>query len=224
MNFRPVAAVAAVAFLCGVLAPATAAAGVIGLTTSLTGSTAGTSSVELTIDFDMNGAAATNLVGVQLYVGYSGLTPGAYALGSAFPSTLVPGFDYIELNGDCSDPILDCNSAVGDPGFTTYYLSSINLFPPAEATVPGTLFTLQFAVDPLATDWSLNLFGKKGSRCFPIRATSAAQPSPSSSRRQEATSTRVSHDSTSARPPLPAHPPSSPNPRRCSWSAPDSLR
>jgi hypothetical protein len=131
----------------------------VGLTTPLTGDSTGAKFVVLTAGFDLNGSAG-NLVGQELYVAFSGLTPvpGSYGLGSVF---LPFEADLIETHGLCAD--LFCGVPEDDPTSPATYLSLVSVFAPFRPSGPGTLFSLRFAVDPSASTWSLNLLGLEGS-------------------------------------------------------------
>lgn len=141
----------ALAFV-GVLA-GPADASVIDLGTPLSGSGALGELFELTVSFDLNGAA-DNLVGMELYVDFSGFTvaPGSYQLGSVFSSVLP---DVIGSDGSCPD--VGCNDPGGVLAPASRYLSFASLFAPAVTAGSGTLFTLQFFSTGLP--WSLNLLG-----------------------------------------------------------------
>lgn len=148
----------AIAVWCVSLAIGTPAnAATISLATPLTGNTTGLSHVDLTVSVDLNGAAP-NLVGQELYVVFSGLTPGSFALGDVFAPFEPDGLFHLE--GTCAD--LGCTSPDGGIDSPTTYLSAVNVVPPFQPAGPGTLFSLRFDVDPSATEWTLNLFGEEG--------------------------------------------------------------
>jgi hypothetical protein len=153
----PCVAFIVLAWLVATATPASAAP--LGLTTPLTGDSAGTKFVDLTAGFDLNGSAG-NLVGQELYVAFSGLTPvaGSYALGSVFQPF---ESDLLETHGLCAD--LFCAIPEDDPTSPATYLSLVSVFAPFQPGGPGTLFSLRFAVDPSASNWSLNLLGLEGS-------------------------------------------------------------
>jgi len=138
------------------LLPQPASAAIISLASVIEGTAAGGEVIDLSVSFDLNGSIATNLVGAELYVGFTGLTPvaGSYALGSAFAG--VPPEDLLTLDGVCAD--LGCSYPPDDPASPQHYLSLVSLFAPSVATGPGTLFTLRFTA-PTAAAWTLNLFG-----------------------------------------------------------------
>ncbi len=159
---------------------APAAASTIGLEPALAG-TAGASFVDLEVGFDLNGAGS-NVVGVELYVGFTGLTPldDSFAVGTVFQPFVG---DVIELHGVCSDPLLFCGYPESDPHSPSTLLASINVFAPAQPTGPGSLFTLRFAVDPGSPSWSLNLFGDTdvallADPCDPADSGCVSQPGP----------------------------------------------
>lgn len=135
--------------------PAPSSASPISLSTPITGTTLGASFVDLNVGLDLNGAAS-NIVGLELYVAFAGLVPvpGSYALGTVFQPFIN---DLIELNGVCAT--LFCNYPANDPLSPSTYLASVNVFAPARPTGPGGLFGLRFAVDPNATQWSLDVVG-----------------------------------------------------------------
>lgn len=161
--------------VCAAAAPVSATP--IGLASPLTGSTTSVTFVDLLVDLDLNGAAP-NVVGTELYVSFAGLQPvsGTYVLGSVFQPF---ASELIEVNGVCA--ALFCNFPAGDPVSPTTYLSSVNVFAPAQPTGPGGLFRLRFIPDPAATSWSLNLFADDGfgllaDRCDPADANCVLDP------------------------------------------------
>jgi hypothetical protein len=127
------------------------------LTTPLTGSNAAGPFVDLTVSFDPNDHAATNLTGWELYVAFTGLSPidSSFSLGS-----IVSPFatDVIELHGICGEGAPCSNPA--DPLSSGQWVSLASVFAPHLPQGPGTLFSLRFAVDPLETAWTLNVFGE----------------------------------------------------------------
>lgn len=128
-------------------------ASVISLGSPLTGVGVVGEIFELTVNFDLNGAAP-NLVGQELYVDFSGLgaVAGSYQIGSVFTPDLsnVIGFD-----GDCATT--GCNDPGGVAATAGRYLSFASAFVPFTPTGTGSLFTLQFMSTGLP--WSLNLLG-----------------------------------------------------------------
>jgi hypothetical protein len=136
----------------GVLA-GRADASVIDLGTPLTGSGMAGELFELTVSFDLNGAAP-NLVGSELYVDFSGLSTvaGSYSLGSVYAPHLS---NLITADGDCATT--GCNDPGGVAASGSRYLSLASAFAPITPTGPGTLFTLQFM--STGTPWWLNLLG-----------------------------------------------------------------
>ena len=131
-------------------------AAVIGLTAPAAGTVAPGDVIDLTVSFDPNGSAATNIVGVELYVAFAGLVPvpGSWALGAVFTPFLA---DLLSIDGLCAD--LGCSVPPGDPFSPQHYLSLVSVFAPSAPTGPGSLFTLQFTAAPGATDWTLDLLG-----------------------------------------------------------------
>lgn len=132
----------------------------ISLAPAVEGTALGGEAIDLTVSFDLNDSIATNLVGVELYVAFTGLTPvaGSYVLGDVFAPVLSD--DPVLANGLCSDPITGCSYPTSDPDHPSssqHYLSYVSIFAPSVVTGPGTLFTLRFTAP--AGNWSLNLFG-----------------------------------------------------------------
>ena len=181
---RRVLPLAFTVFVTCLLLPRPASAGVISLATPVEGTATGGEVIDLTVSFDLNAAIATNLVGVELYVGFTGLTPvsGSYLLGDVFAA--VPPADLLALDGLCSD-LGACSYPASDPASPQHYLSLVSIFAPSLATGPGTLFSLQF-VAPAAANWSLNLFGDEQAAllweppltCDPNDPNCAAVPEP----------------------------------------------
>lgn len=130
-----------------------AQASVIDLGSPLTGSGAAGQLFELTVSFDLNGAAP-NLVGSELYVDFSGLSTvaGSYQLGSVYTPFLA---DVLSVDGDCAST--GCNDPGGVAAASNRYQSFASVFAPSAPTGPGTLFTLQFM--STGSPWSLNLLG-----------------------------------------------------------------
>jgi hypothetical protein len=137
--------------------PRTASAAFVGLTAPVTGANVPGELVGLTVSFDPNGSAAANVVSMDLYVAFSGLTPVGYTLGDIFtPYASDPSF--FALNGVCAD-LLTCMYPDGTPDSASTYQAFASVPTPHAPTGPGTLFTMQFAVSPNASAWSLNVFG-----------------------------------------------------------------
>lgn len=137
-------------------APAPASAAFISLTTPVTGTHAPGELIELTVSFDNNQSIAQNLVGLELYIAFTGLSPvaGSYMLGDL----LTPfAADLLTLDGACADTQA-CNAPDGDFASPTHYQSLVNAFAPATPTGPGTLFTLRFLTTG-SGPWSLNVLG-----------------------------------------------------------------
>jgi hypothetical protein len=139
------------------LLPRPASAAIISLASAFEGTAAGGEVIDLTVLFDPNESIATNLVGMELYVGFTGLAlvSGSYSLGDVFDD--VPPVDLLALDGLCSD-FGGCSYPETDSASPQHYLSLVSIFAPSLATGPGTLFTMQFRA-PTATNWTLNLFG-----------------------------------------------------------------
>jgi hypothetical protein len=136
--------------------PSSARAAFISLTSAVSGTNAAGEVIDLTVSFDPNGTAATNLVGQELYVGFSGLTPvaGSFALGSFF-TPVMP--DVLAMDGLCAD--IGCGYPLDDPFAPDYYGSYTNVFAPSTPSGAGVLFSMQFTVAPGSGHWTLNLFG-----------------------------------------------------------------
>lgn len=149
----------------------TAQAATITLSTPLTGSTAAGPFVDLAVSFDPNDNAATNLTGWELYVAFTGLSPidSSFSLGTIFSPFAT---DVIELHGICGDGA-PCSGPPADPLSPGQWVSLASVFAPYLPQGPGTLFTLRFAVDPLATEWTLNVFGESPDAAGPCGASSA---------------------------------------------------
>lgn len=158
----------AMAFV-GVLA-GPAEASVIDLGTPLGGNGALGELFELTVSFDLNGAA-DNLVGMELYVDFAGFTtvPGSYQLGSVFGPQRD---DVLASDGDCAT--VGCNDPGGAPAGAGRYLSFASVFAPLAPTGPGTLFTLQFFSTGLP--WSLNLLGDSDYAMLTDRTATGGSP------------------------------------------------
>jgi len=129
---------------------------VISLTSAVVGTNSAGDVIDLTVSFDANGSSPTNLVGQELYVGFTGLTPlaGSYAVGSFFTPVMS---DVLALDGACID--VGCGYPLDDAFSPDYYGSFINVFAPSTPSGSGTLFTMQFTVAPGSGHWTLNLFG-----------------------------------------------------------------
>jgi hypothetical protein len=158
---------AAVTMACASAAPASAVP--VGLASPLTGSTASASFVDVTLSFDPNGNAASNLTGWELYLSFVGLTPidSSFTLGSIFAPY---GTDAFELHGTCADGA-PC-STPADPTSAQTYVSLASVAAPHLPQGPGTLFTLRFAIDPTASAWSLNVFGESAAPGDPCGVSS----------------------------------------------------
>jgi hypothetical protein len=139
-----------------IVSPSPASATIISLVTPVAGTNAAGDVISLTVSFDPNGSPATNLVGQELYVGFTGLTPvtGSYALGG-FYTPYSP--DVLATDGICVD--VGCGVPVDDAFSPEHYASYVNIFAPSTPSGIGNLFTLQFTVSPGATNWTINLFG-----------------------------------------------------------------
>ncbi len=69
--------------------------------------------IGLTVSFDPNGSPAANVVSMDLYVAFTGLTPVGYTLGDIFtPYASDPSF--FALNGVCAD-LFTCMFPDGTP-------------------------------------------------------------------------------------------------------------
>jgi hypothetical protein len=146
----------ALVFCSALVAARPASAAYIGLSSPVTGTLGAGEFVELTVSFDLNESIATNLVGVELYVAFTGLAPvlGTYTVGSVFAPFAA---DLLAMDGACAD-IQACNAPDGDYASPSHYLSLMNLFAPATPGGPGTLFTLRFMTTG-SGPWSLNVLG-----------------------------------------------------------------
>jgi hypothetical protein len=146
----------ALVFCRALVAVRPASAAYIGLSSPVTGTLGAGEFVDLTVSFDLNASLATNLVGVELYVAFTGLAPvlGSYTVGSVFAPFAA---DLLELDGACAD-IQSCNAPDGDYASPSHYMSLMNLFAPATPGGPGTLFTLRFMTTGTGP-WSLNVLG-----------------------------------------------------------------
>jgi hypothetical protein len=137
--------------------PRPASAAFVSLTTPVTGANAAGDVIGLTVSFDPNGSPAANVVSMDLYIAFTGLTPVGYLLGDIFtPYESDPSF--FALNGVCAD-LLTCMYPDGTPDSPDTYQAFASVPTPHAPTGPGTLFTIQFAVSPGASVWSLNVFG-----------------------------------------------------------------
>jgi len=136
-----------------------ASAATIGLATALRGSNAGVASIDLAVDFDPNGSIATNLVGVELFVEFVGLSPIARSYDLFAPGSVFGPYqaEVIESHGVCAD-VGPCNYPPNDDMSASHYLSFAAVFAPFQPSGPGGLFTLSFRPTGDA-EWSLNLFG-----------------------------------------------------------------
>jgi hypothetical protein len=158
MNRRASLVVAALAVFVSLLGASVVSAATISLPAPLSGVASAGDLLDLSVTFDPNGSAATNLVGQELYVGFTGLTPvaGSYQLGSVFTPYLA---DVLALDGLCADT--GCNYPEDDQFSSEHYLSLVNVFAPSTPSGPGGLFTLQFLA-AASGPWTLNLFGDDG--------------------------------------------------------------
>jgi hypothetical protein len=161
---------AATLVLSGAMTGAPAQAATIALASPMTGSTAAGRFVDLTVTFDPNAQAATNITGWELYVGFSGLSPvdASFALGSLFRPFEA---DVVEMHGTCADGA-PC-SPPADPAASGQWVSLASVFPPNRPQGPGTLFTLRLAVDPQGPEWSLTAFGEAAAPTAPCGSSSA---------------------------------------------------
>lgn len=142
---------------CAAVNPHPVSAAVIGLTTPVTGTNTPGDLIELTVSFDPNGSAATNIVSMDLYVAFAGLIPVGYQLGGIFtPYSGDPSF--FSINGVCAE-IFTCTFPEAEPDSPQHYEALASVPTPHAPSGPGTLFTMQFAVAPGSSFWSLNLFG-----------------------------------------------------------------
>lgn len=138
------------------MTPRTASAAFISLTTPVTGTNTPGDVIDLTVSFDPNGSPAANVVSMDLYVAFTGLTPLGYILGDIFtPYASDPSF--FAMNGVCAD-LMTCMYPDGVPDSPNTYQAFASVPTPHAPTGPGTLFTMQFAVSPGAS-WSLNVLG-----------------------------------------------------------------
>jgi hypothetical protein len=139
-----------------IVRPPSASAAIISLAAPVAGTNSAGEVIAMTVSFDPNGSFATNLVGQELYVGFTGLTPvaGSYGLGSIYAPFAA---DVLATDGVCAD--IGCGVPVDDAFSPDHYGSYVNIFAPSTPSGAGTLFTLQFAVSPGATHWTINLFG-----------------------------------------------------------------
>lgn len=112
----------------------------IGLSSALGGATTPGDLFELTVSFDPNGSAATNLVAHELYVDFAGLSVvgGSYRLGDLYGG-IAPG-DLLAQDGSCAD--VACSD--GTSTLAERYQSLASVFAPVLPVGPGTLFSLQF--------------------------------------------------------------------------------
>ena len=79
------------------MSPRPASAAFISLTTPVTGTNTPGDLIGLTVSFDPNGSPAANVVSMDLYVAFTGLTPVGYMLGDIFtPYTSDPSFFALE--------------------------------------------------------------------------------------------------------------------------------
>jgi hypothetical protein len=154
---RAIPLVVTVVIWCVAMMPRPASAAFISLTTPVTGTNTPGDLIDLTVSFDPNGSPATNIVSMDLYVAFTGLTPVGYLLGGIFtPYASDPSF--FGLNGVCAD-LFTCMYPEGTPDSPNTYQAFASVPTPHAPTGPGTLFTMQFAVAPGESAWSLNVFG-----------------------------------------------------------------
>ena len=103
-------------------------------------------SIDLTVSFDPNGSPAANIVSMDLYVAFTGLTPVGYLLGDIFtPYASDPSF--FALNGVCAD-LFTCMYPDGTPDSPTTYQAFASVPTPHAPTGPG--HALHHAVRRLA--------------------------------------------------------------------------
>jgi hypothetical protein len=142
-------------FLACVLTARPVAADIISLAQPITGTANAGDVLGLTVSFDLNGSPATNLVGLEMWVGFTGLTPTSFTPGSFFTSL---GDDAaLSWGSQCSEDT-PCNFPEGDPFSPNTYGAYGVVFPDLVPSGPGNLFTMQFAASS-TTPWSLNVFG-----------------------------------------------------------------
>ena len=142
------------------MSPRPASAAFIGLTAPVTGTNSSGDVIGLTVSFDPGTSPAANVVSMDLYVAFTGLTPIGYLLGDIFtPYASDPSF--FALDGICAD-LLTCMYPDGTPDSPSTYQAFASVPAPHAPTGPGTLFTMQFAVSPGGSAWSLNVFGDDG--------------------------------------------------------------
>jgi hypothetical protein len=157
---RTLLLVVTIALLGVVMSPRPASAAIIGLTAPVTGTNTPGDLIGLTVSFDPNGSPAANVVSMDLYVAFTGLTPVGYTLGDIFtPYASDPSF--FALNGVCAD-LFTCMYPDGTSDSPDTYQAFASVPTPHAPTGPGTLFTMQFAVSPGASAWSLNVLGDEG--------------------------------------------------------------
>lgn len=168
---RTFAAIAAALVIAGATTAAPAAAAPIALASPLTGDPAAAPFVDLTVSFDPNGHAASNVTGWELYIAFEGLSPidSRFALGGLFAPVAA---DVFELHGRCAGGA-PCGDPPADPASPQQYLSLASVAAPHLPQGPGTLFTLRFAVDRAAPHWSLSVFGESADPGDPCGVSSA---------------------------------------------------
>lgn len=161
-----------------------ASAATISLSSALTGSTSTVDHIDLFAAYDPNGIAAHNLVGVELYVNFTGLTPVAGSLDYLASGSVFGPYadDVYGIDGVCAD-VGPCNIPSSDPFAADHYLVLLGAFAPAQPTGPGQLFSLRFVPDGVSSTWTLNIFGEENvallsDPCAPDDSDCVAIPDP----------------------------------------------
>lgn len=137
------------------LVPSVVRAATIQLSSPLSGALSPGDVIDLTVSFDLNGAAP-NIVTHEFYVRFTGLVPDVYAIGSVYDG-LVDGVDFVEGHGVCDvDPVF-CGVP---PSLAGDYQSLVAVLAPVAPTGPGSLFSLRFLAGPSATSWTIDVLGE----------------------------------------------------------------